>query len=147
MKRTIHKISLWARLLFLALFLFCCSISYALTHIYAGQYTYSSKIIYSWDGKHLYSGAYAYQSKIIYTFDGEHIYIRGHINMHPRYSTPSTASTCTPGNTNPRRLSAPSAKDISILELTIMPPKYSTPSKGSICIQVHTPMPQRYSIQ
>ena len=44
------------------------------SHIYKGANTYSSSILYTWDGKHLYSGSYPYSSKIILTWDGRHIY-------------------------------------------------------------------------
>lgn len=43
-------------------------------HIYHGAYTYSSEILYTWDGKHLYKGPYAYSSEILYTWDGKHLY-------------------------------------------------------------------------
>ena len=43
-------------------------------HIYKGPYTYSSDILYTWDGKHLYKGAYTYFSNILYTWDGKHVY-------------------------------------------------------------------------
>ena len=43
-------------------------------HIYHGAYTYSSEILYTWDGKHLYRGSYAYSSEILYTWDGKHLY-------------------------------------------------------------------------
>lgn len=46
----------------------------AVTHIYSGANTYSSNILYTWDGKHLYSGSNAYASSIIATFDGKHLY-------------------------------------------------------------------------
>ena len=39
-------------------------------HIYHGAYTYSSEILYTWDGKHLYRGPYAYSSEILFTLDG-----------------------------------------------------------------------------
>ena len=39
-------------------------------HIYHGAYTYSSEILYTWDGKHLYRGPYAYSSEILFTLEG-----------------------------------------------------------------------------
>ena len=42
----------------------------ASNHIYSGAYTYSSNILYTFDGKHVYTGAYDYSSNIVCTFDG-----------------------------------------------------------------------------
>lgn len=42
----------------------------AATKIYNGSNTYSSNILYTWDGKHLYQGANTYSSKILLTVDG-----------------------------------------------------------------------------
>ncbi len=36
----------------------------------ASHYSYSSKIIATYDGKHLYSGKYTYSSNILCTVDG-----------------------------------------------------------------------------
>ena len=40
------------------------------THIYKGRNTYSSDILYTWDGKHLYQGRNTYSSDIVLTVDG-----------------------------------------------------------------------------
>ncbi len=46
----------------------------AQTHLYRGNSSYSSDILYTWDGKSLYRGNSSYSSDILYTFDGKHVY-------------------------------------------------------------------------
>ena len=46
----------------------------AQSHIYRGNSTYTSNILYTFDGKHVYKGNSTYTSNILYTFDGEHLY-------------------------------------------------------------------------
>jgi hypothetical protein len=58
--------------LFLALSAF--GIAHAVTYVYNGRSTYSSDILFTWDGKHLYQGRSTYSSDIILTFDGRNIY-------------------------------------------------------------------------
>ena len=58
----------------LFLLLFCSSFASAVTYIYKGKSTYSSDILFTWDGKYLYNGKSTYSSDVILTFDGSYIY-------------------------------------------------------------------------
>ncbi len=49
--------------------------------LYTGRSTYTSDILYTWDGKYIYSGRSTYNSDILYTWDGEHIY-RGRMQTY-----------------------------------------------------------------
>lgn len=42
----------------------------AQSHLYSGRSTYSSDILYTFDGKHLYKGNSTYSSNILYTVSG-----------------------------------------------------------------------------
>ena len=42
----------------------------AQTHLFKGNSSYSSDILYTFDGKHVYRGRSSYSSDILYTFDG-----------------------------------------------------------------------------
>ena len=46
----------------------------AQTRFYKGNSSYSSDILYTWDGKSLYKGNSSYSSDILYTFDGKYVY-------------------------------------------------------------------------
>ena len=46
----------------------------AQSHMYRGGSTYTSNILYTFDGKYLYRGNSTYSSDIIYTFDGQRVY-------------------------------------------------------------------------
>ena len=61
------------RALFLAL-LIVPLLAVAQSRIYKGCSTYSSDILYTYDGKYLYCGNCTYGSDALYTFDGKHIY-------------------------------------------------------------------------
>lgn len=39
------------------------------THLYRGRSSYSSDILYTWDGRYLYRGNSTYSSDILYTTD------------------------------------------------------------------------------
>lgn len=46
----------------------------AQSRFYKGNSTYSSDILYSFDGKYIYNGRSTYSSDILYTYDGKYIY-------------------------------------------------------------------------
>ena len=58
----------------LFLFLLASSMAHAVTYVYKGRSTYSSDILFTWDGKYLYAGRSTYSSDVILTFDGKYIY-------------------------------------------------------------------------
>ena len=58
----------------LFLFLLVSSMAHAVTYVYKGRSTYSSDILFTWDGKYLYAGRSTYSSDVILTFDGKYIY-------------------------------------------------------------------------
>ena len=62
--------------LFATLLILVCysSLASAVSYIYNGRSTYSSDILFTWDGKYLYNGRSTYSSDIILTFDGKYIY-------------------------------------------------------------------------
>jgi len=43
-------------------------------HLYQGNSTYTSDILYTYDGRHLYQGNSTYTSDILLTYDGRHLY-------------------------------------------------------------------------
>lgn len=58
-------------LLLIALLPLCV---FAQSKIYRGNSTYSSNVLYTWDGRHLYRGRSTYSSDILYTIDDTHVY-------------------------------------------------------------------------
>ena len=42
-------------------------------HIYKGNSSYSSDILYTWDGRYLYRGNSTYSSDIVFTWDGRYL--------------------------------------------------------------------------
>ena len=58
----------------LFLFLLASSMAHAVTYVYKGRSTYSSDILFTWDGKHIYRGGYTNYSDILFTYDGKHLY-------------------------------------------------------------------------
>lgn len=46
----------------------------AQSHIFKGNSTSWSNILYTYDGKYIYQGNSTSWSKILYTFDGKHVY-------------------------------------------------------------------------
>lgn len=59
-------------LLIVALAPMCCMA--AAMHIYRGNSTYTSDILYTWDGRYLYRGNSTYSSDILCTYDGRYVY-------------------------------------------------------------------------
>lgn len=62
------------KILLILLFTLASGVVVAQTHFYKGNSSYSSDILYTWDGKSLYRGNSTYSSDILYTFDGKHVY-------------------------------------------------------------------------
>lgn len=58
-------------LILLALIPLC---GFSQSKVYRGNSTYSSDVLYTWDGKHLYRGNSTYSSDILFTWDGKHLY-------------------------------------------------------------------------
>ena len=56
------------RLIFILLALLPLCV-FAQSKIYRGNSTYSSNVLYTWDGEHLYRGNSTYSSNILYTWD------------------------------------------------------------------------------
>lgn len=46
----------------------------AQSRLHKGNSTYTSDILYTWDGKYLYKGNSTYASDILYTWDGKCLY-------------------------------------------------------------------------
>ena len=44
------------------------------THLYRGRSSYSSDILYTWDGRYIYRGRSTYSSDILCTYDGRYLY-------------------------------------------------------------------------
>ena len=62
------------RYLITACLLVMAMVAYAQGHIFKGASTYTSDILYTWDGKRLYRGNSTYQSDTVLTYDGKHVY-------------------------------------------------------------------------
>ena len=62
------------RTILILLFSFVSTLIMAQTHFYKGNSSYSSDILYTWDGKYIYRGKSTYSSDILYTYDGKHVY-------------------------------------------------------------------------
>lgn len=45
-----------------------------IAHVYRGESTWQSDILWTWNGKHLYRGDSQWHSDILYTWDGKHLY-------------------------------------------------------------------------
>ena len=79
---TLHKsisITMKRITLYIAFIIIASMSMLAQTKIYRGNSTYSSDILYSWDGRYLYRGNSSYTSDIIATWDGRFLY-RGRSN-------------------------------------------------------------------
>jgi hypothetical protein len=48
--------------------------SSAASHLYRGNSSYTSDILYTWDGKCIYQGNSTYVGNILCTWDGKHLY-------------------------------------------------------------------------
>ncbi len=46
----------------------------AQVHVFKGNSTFTSNILYTWDGKYLYKGNSTFTSNILYTWDVKHLY-------------------------------------------------------------------------
>ena len=47
----------------------------AQSRLYKGNSTYSSDILYTYDGKHLYAGSSTYSGDTLFTCDGKYLYV------------------------------------------------------------------------